>query len=258
MSSIRRGGIEPGERHAPVDGGGVRRGGWCGAGARRRSATAHIDGPRSRQAGGLAGTLTRRLPPSLGDDALRGELVRIVKQTPWFMTALVAVQSLRPPAWCIGAGVIRNLVWDHLHGRDCPEASPLSDIDVAYFDATDLRPEAEARLQTALTTELPGLPWEVTNQAGVHLWFESLFGHPVEALDSLEAAVATWPEFATAVAVRLDPDGELQVIAPHGLDDLFDMRVRRNPVRVSLETYRARVVQKRYVERWPRVQVENA
>jgi hypothetical protein len=45
------------------------------------------------------------------------------------------------------------------------------------------------------------------------------------------------------------------VIAPHGLEDLFNCVVRRNPTRVSLETYRRRVEQKRYAARWPRVTV---
>jgi len=57
------------------------------------------------------------------------------------------------------------------------------------------------------------------------------------------------------VGVSLGDDGELRVIAPHGLDDLFGMVVRRNPVRVSLQTYRQRIADKRYAERWPRVRI---
>jgi hypothetical protein len=45
------------------------------------------------------------------------------------------------------------------------------------------------------------------------------------------------------------------VIAPHGLADLFAMVVRRNPARVSVETYRRRVASRRYTQRWPRVTV---
>ena len=62
-------------------------------------------------------------------------------------------------------------------------------------------------------------------------------------------------EFATAVGISLGRDNALRVIAPHGLEDLFAIVVRRNPVRVSVETYRERVAQKRYPERWPRVKV---
>jgi hypothetical protein len=181
------------------------------------------------------------------------ELLAIVRASPWFMEALRAVRTLGLASWCIGAGAVRNLVWDALHGHAVPSA--LADVDVAYFDPAELDAEAEQALQRRLDTVGPGYPWEVTNQARVHLWFEEVFGHAVPPLESLEAAVASWPEFATAVGITLDQGGGLRVIAPHGLEDLFGMVVRRNPLRVSLETYRRRVAQKRYAERWPQVRV---
>jgi len=180
-------------------------------------------------------------------------LVALVRATPWFIDALVHVRALRLPAWCVGAGAVRNLAWDALHGHAKPSA--LADIDVAHFDAQDLSAEFDARLQRQLHAMAPTQPWEVTNQAAVHLWFERHFGHAVAPLGSLEEAVASWPEFATCVGVWLDWEDRLHVIAPHGLDDLFGMVVRRNPVRVSVETYRERVASKRYSERWPRVAV---
>lgn len=179
------------------------------------------------------------------------QLITIAQNSSWFMAALRAVRSLELNSWCIGAGAVRNLVWDALHEFDTP--SVLADVDVAYFDATNLSLERDAALQETLKQLRPDVPWEVTNQAAVHLWFERYFGHPVEPLNSLEAAVATWPEYATCVGIRLEHDDTITVIAPHGLDDLFGIIVRRNPVRVSVDTYRERVAQKRYVERWPRV-----
>jgi len=89
----------------------------------------------------------------------------------------------------------------------------------------------------------------------VHLWFEGHFGHAVAPLRSLDEAVASWPEVATAVGLWLDDTDGLHVIAPLGLDDLLGMRVRRNAARVSVQTYRERCAAKRYVERWPRVRV---
>ncbi len=177
----------------------------------------------------------------------------IVGGSDWFMTALRAVQALNLESWCIGAGAVRNLVWDHLH--EFAEPSALADIDVAYFDLSPTNLEQDAAIQARLQTYEPGLPWEVTNQALVHTWFESYFGHSVCPLGSLEEAVASWPEYATSVGVMLDGSGNIEVIAPHGLDDLFEMRVQRNPVRASVETYRHRVAQKQYVKRWPRVLV---
>jgi len=184
-----------------------------------------------------------------------GRLASLVREAPWFMAALRAGRELGLAQWCIGAGALRNLVWDALHGQP---RSALADVDLAYFCAQDLSPARDAALQGRLAELCPGLPWEVTNQAGVHLWFEAHFGHAVEPLRSLEEAVASWPEFATAVALAPREDGSLRVIAPHGLGDLFDMVVRRNPVRVSLRTYGERVASKRYAERWPRVRVIGA
>ncbi len=184
---------------------------------------------------------------------LQQRLVEVARASPWFMDALHAVRSLALPEWCIGAGAVRNLVWDALHDKASP--SRLADVDVAYFDAGDLSPARDQALQLKLQARHPAQPWEVTNQAGVHLWFEAHFGHPVEPLCSLEDAVASWPEFATAVGLSLQADDSLQVIAPHGLDDLFNMVVRRNPARVNVATYRQRVAQKRYAERWPGVRI---
>lgn len=179
----------------------------------------------------------------------------LVREAPWFMAALRAGRALGLAQWCIGAGALRNLVWDALHGQP---RSALADVDFAYFCASDLSPARDAALQSRLAEHCPGLPWEVTNQAGVHLWFEQHFGYSVEPLRSLDEAIASWPEPATAVGVWIDGDDELHVIAPHGLADLLGMRIRRNPVRVSVDTYRQRCESKHYAERWPRVVVEPA
>lgn len=180
-------------------------------------------------------------------------LVTLARESQWLMGALVAVRSLGLSSWCIGAGAIRNLVWDALHKRGVPSA--LADIDVAYFDADCLALQRDTDLQIKLTEVMPGVPWEVTNQAAVHLWFEEYFGHAVPPLTSLEDAVASWPEYATSVGLRLEADDSITVIAPHGLQDLFSCVVQRNPIRVSVSTYRQRVIQKRYAARWPKVRL---
>lgn len=186
------------------------------------------------------------------DDAER--VTALVRATPWFMHALRAGRGLGLASWCIGAGALRNLVWDALHGHTVPSALP--DVDLAYFCADPLDPAQDAALQRRLHEACPGLPWEVTNQAGVHLWFEAHFGHAVPPLRSLEDALASWPEPATAVGVWLGDDDALHLVAPLGLADLLDLRVRRNPARVSVDTYRQRCAAKRYSERWPRVVVD--
>ncbi len=180
-------------------------------------------------------------------------LIALARESNWLMEALIAVRGLGLSSWCIGAGAIRNLVWDAIHNRI--EPSELADIDVAYFDADCLAPQQDIDIQARLVDVMPMVPWEVTNQAAVHHWFESYFGHAVPPLGSLEGAVASWPEYATSVGLRLEVDGSITVIAPYGLEDLFGCVVRRNPVRVSVSTYRERIEQKNYARRWPNVHI---
>lgn len=70
---------------------------------------------------------------------------------------------------------------------------------------------------------------------------------------STENALSYWPETATAVAVRLTDAGLLEVIAPFGLDDLFELRLRPGPgfEGEKIEVFRERVVRKRWLERYP-------
>jgi len=186
----------------------------------------------------------------------RAQLIQLVEASDWFLPAQRAVRSLGLDQWCIGAGALRNLVWDALSGN--VRRSALCDIDVAFFAADDVSSARDQALQHRLCALMPGWPWEVTNQAGVHWWFEQHFGHPVAPLASLADAVATWPEYATAVAVTLEQDDTISIIAPYGLSDLFTMTVRHNPARASVATYRERVAQKKYRDRWPGVTIIDA
>jgi hypothetical protein len=180
-------------------------------------------------------------------------LLALLRATPWLMRALQAGAALGLPSWAIGAGALRNRVWDHLHGFAAP--TPLADLDFIYFDAEGRTNEAQ--IERRLRQACPELPWEVCNQAGVHLWLRDDLGQPVPPLRSLQEGVASWPETATALAVWLDRDGQLRLIAPFGLADLFGLRLRHNPARASLASYLQRLVEKRWTERWPLLEVQD-
>jgi hypothetical protein len=189
----------------------------------------------------------------LEEQIYRQELIRLIYATPWFMSVLDAVRTCKPPDWLVGAGVIRNLVWDHLHQYRTP--TPLADIDAIFFDPQDVRPGRDHIVQQQLAQRLPEVTWEATNQAAVHLWYEEVFGFSVPALHSSEEAVGTWPETATSVAVRLLSNDQIHIVAPCGLTDLFTMMLRRNPCRVTREQFIQRLHSKQIVRKWPYVQV---
>jgi hypothetical protein len=190
---------------------------------------------------------------STGSVELEACLVAMVRSSAMLMRALDVARAVDPPDWLIGSGVIRNLVWDRLHGFVRP--TTLKDLDLVFFDPAALGEEREQVVQDALAVKAAEIPWDAKNQAAVHLWYPDVFGVAVEPLISSAAAVATWPETATAVAVRLLPDDSLRVVAPCGLDDLFGLVCRRNPRRVTVEEYRRRVHSKRIADRWPMVTV---
>lgn len=178
----------------------------------------------------------------------------MVRSSSNLMAALRAVRSLGLNSWCIGAGAVRSLVWDTLHGFENP--SELEDVDVVHFDDEAPGQEQDAYLESCLCSLMPTLQWEVTNQATVHQWLACHLGQVVLPLGSLEEGVATWPEFATCVGVYLNDDESIGVVAPHGLDDLFALRVRHNPLRASFAVYRQRVESKRFGERWPLLSID--
>jgi hypothetical protein len=179
------------------------------------------------------------------------QLRQIVRSRGDLIGILRTVRESPVPQAVVGAGVIRNAVWDHLHGFASP--APIKDVDVAYFDLADLERRREADAEKVLTDHRPDLDWDVKNQAAVHLWYEEKFGQAIEPFDTIEEAIGSWPETATCVAVGLDGRGQLRVIAPLGLDDLFNLVLRRNPAIVTRDVFERRVREKRFIERWPKL-----
>lgn len=189
----------------------------------------------------------------MNEPAYEAQLKQLISQNERVMTLLQTVRRCDPPDWLVGAGVIRNLVWDHLHGYTEPHLP--RDIDVAFFDPADLSPERDTAVTAQLTALLPTVEWEATNQAAVYLWYAAEFGKVVPPLRSTAEAIATWPETATCTAVRLLPDDSWRIVAPFGLSDLFQMILRRNPARVTVEQFHQRLQSKQIRQKWPLVQV---
>jgi hypothetical protein len=162
------------------------------------------------------------------------------------MAALSAVRDLDLPDWAIGAGFVRALVWDRLSGH--AEPTELGDVDVVYFDPSDLSPTREAELEAALAARLPGPPWSVKNQARMHV---RNIDRPYR--DTTDA-IGHWLETATCVAVRLEADGHLKLLAPHGIADLVAMKLRRTPAGLAKRgDFEQRLAAKNWRRRWPKL-----
>lgn len=165
---------------------------------------------------------------------------------PYIVQPLATVAALGIEDCWIGAGLIRNAVWDHLHGLPAGRV-PGSDVDVVYCNPANLNPAADLLLQQQLLAAAPDIPWSVHNQARMH----GPNGDP--PYRNSTDAIRCWPETATAIAARLQ-DGHLEVLAPHGLRDLVDLIVRPTPAFAGkISAYRSRQASKRWKERWPKL-----
>jgi uncharacterized protein len=172
---------------------------------------------------------------------------RLIEASAFHAAVLRAVRTIDLPDWWIGAGFVRNAVWDHLHGYAAP--TPLNDIDVIWFDPSEAEAALDDRLTALLGALWPGLPWSVKNQARMHK------GNGDPPYASAVDAMRYWPETATAVAVSLDRNDGLTLAAPFGVTDLASLTLRPTPhCRAHrLERYRERLERKGWLATWPKL-----
>lgn len=167
-----------------------------------------------------------------------------------YMTSILkAVEKLKLEDCWVCAGFIRNKVWDVLHNIK----TPLNDIDVIYFDTTNTSSEVEKQLEKELETLLPNRPWSVKNQARMHLI--SGFSPFTSSYDG----VAHFPETPTAIAVRLC-NLELEIMAPYGIQDLFEMKVKPTTIFQNNDElhsiYVERIKKKKWDDIWENLSIK--
>lgn len=174
------------------------------------------------------------------------QVIEIISSNKWRMGVLRLVEDVGLPDWWVGAGFVRNAVWDHLHGKPM---TPLNDIDVLYFDRERTDPEIDENIEIELGLRGPRKRWQVRNQARMHLRNGDV------PYRSTSDAIKQWPETATALAVSIGSAGQVILAAPHGVDDLFDLIVRpTTPERADLVAQRAEA--KRWAKIWPKLKFD--
>jgi uncharacterized protein len=179
----------------------------------------------------------------------------IVRRTTWLCGALKVVRDAAPAGAYVAAGAVRDTVWNFVTGRPC--SVPEGDVDVVYWSDAE-SPDASQAHEARLRAVLPDFDWEVTNQATVHVWHWRSQGKLIAPHKSVAEGLATWPETATAVGVRLTVEGEIDVLAPLGLADLLALRLRHNAARADADVFWRRVESKRWLQRWPELQIVRA
>ena len=184
------------------------------------------------------------------------ELETVLRRSAPLMQVLTTVRDLAIPDALLFSGAIYQRVLNAKTGRDLDFG--IKDYDLGYFDASDTSYEAEdvviRQVATAFDAPLRDMV-EVRNQARVHLWFEGRFGEPYAPLTHSAQALGRFVSPMFAVGVRLEVDDTMTVIAPFGLEDLFDLRLRPNPTRTSPNFEKIAAAAK---ARWPELKIEPA
>lgn len=186
----------------------------------------------------------------LNTDIYQTNLQQMISTHDALMQILIDLRAFNASSF-LSAGVIRNFVWSVLHDQDYNISQ--TEIDVIFYDAQDKLAIKEQNLAGYLRKKFPNNEWDVVNQAFVHTWYKTEDGASIAPLKSIHHALSLWPETATAVAIRLLDNDDFEVIAPFGLEDLFELKLRWNHALVSHAVFMQRVSSKKFLERWERL-----
>lgn len=180
------------------------------------------------------------------------DIAATIQQDEWMMELLKTAQTLNLPDWWICAGFVRSKIWDVLHGFD--ERTPLPDIDVIYYDSTNIDVKVEKKLEDALNKLLPTIPWSVKNQARMHL------ANQIPPYTSAVDGISKFPETATALGVKLEQEDKVVLTAPHGIEDVVNVIVKPTPYflvsKARMMIYEKRVRDKNWKATWNKLKKE--
>ncbi|MEW9669870.1 nucleotidyltransferase family protein [Ammoniphilus sp. 3BR4] len=180
------------------------------------------------------------------------DIVDLIQNDDMIMEILNIVKSLKLLDCWVCAGIIRNKIWDALHGFE--EPTEITDVDVIYFDLSHIDGEIDKSIEERLCAVNPKINWSVKNQARMH---RRNGDHPYK---STEDAVSKFPETATAIAVRLNEENSIDLLTPCGIEDLINLIVR--PTKhfiqnnfIKAKIYEDRLHKKNWEARWHKLNI---
>jgi len=176
------------------------------------------------------------------------DILHIIKNDQWMMNILNIARDLNLQQWIIGAGFVRNKVWNHLSGKDTGTVDT-RDIDLVYFDKNGNDEKSDKKLSSELKLKT-GIEWEIVNEFYAHKW------NNLPPYSSTEDAISQWPETVTAIGVTFDENNNLKLYAPYGIDDLINFIVRPSPkFKGDIEKVKERMKQKNWHKKWPKIKL---
>jgi hypothetical protein len=181
------------------------------------------------------------------------DIIQLIKEDKWMMDIIRGTKLLNLPDWWVCAGFVRSKIWDTLHGFS--ERTTIPDIDVIYFDDTNMDELEEKKLEEKLRNILPNIPWSVKNEARMHVV------NDLPPYSSSVDAISKFPETATALGLKLDDKDNVILTAPCGINDVIHLELK--PTLYFTETkeraviYEERIIKKDWKSVWNKIKVHH-
>lgn len=178
------------------------------------------------------------------------DVIDLIENDHWMMDVLKTAKMLDLPDWWVCAGFVRSKIWDTLHKFE--ERTPLPDVDVIYFDPSNIDEQIEKIYESKLNEWLPHIGWSVKNQGRMHKI--NNFPPFTSSIDG----ISKFPETATALGVKLGEGNKVILTAPYGIADVIALHVKPTPFYETEEwigVYQKRIKKKSWQSIWPRLKI---
>ncbi len=174
------------------------------------------------------------------------DIVTLIEKDEWMMQVLKIAEGLDLPDWVIGAGFLRNKVWDYLHKYSEPNRT---DVDLVYFDPNGNDYDADKKLSYKKKKETD-IDFEIVNQIYTHTW------RNMTPNTSTAQSISTWSDTATCIGVTIKK-GKVKLVTPLGIEDLVNLVVRPNPTIIDdIQNFDRRIKEKKWLEKLPRLKIK--
>ena len=154
-------------------------------------------------------------------------IISILKENKELMLILDYVDKLDLPNYYIAAGSIFQTVWNYYDKK--PLNYGIKDIDVIYFDKSDLSVEKDIEYYEKIKeySDRIGCKYEidVSNEARMHIWKNKKYNIDVKPYISSEDAIERWVATIHAIGITKE-NNEIKIYAPYGLSDIFSRTIR--------------------------------
>ena len=164
--------------------------------------------------------------------------------------AIAASMSIELPNWCIVGGLIRDLAWGRVLGRDVVPR----DIDLIYFDPLQTAPERDWELEEHLS-QLSGLPFRLNNQARMHQF------NSEPKYTSIVDAMTKFPTTVSAIGITGSKERNPLVFSIFGYGALFEPVFQITPHFLKAgrhSDFKEYLHRNGLFDRWPEVPVNPA